>query len=377
MPETSGPWTGKSLGKYEIGPLVGQGGMADVYKGRHADLERDVAVKLIHPHLTSREGFVDRFRREGVSLAKLRHPNIVHVYDSGNQEGVYFLVMEYIDGPTLADRMAVLHDGQGSYPVREAVVLLITLCGALEYAHRENMIHRDVKPGNVMFNSRDLPILTDFGLVKMIGSTLNTVSGTVLGSPMYMSPEQAYGKQGDARSDIYSLGVMLFELIAGKPPFDGDTPLSIIMKHVNEPLPTARSINPDVPEMLDVIVGKATTKDPAGRYQNCGEFAAALQVGLSAVGVQQAISTMQAASPAPAAVEKTLALDFLPGVLTQVLGPFGAIMDWSRIVRGMGEDPKAFPGRRIPELLTRLETQYRITDADKRADIRRLVEGRL
>lgn len=376
-PETSGPWTGKSIGKYEIGPLIGLGGMAEVYKGRHPDLERDVAVKLIHPHLTSREGFVDRFRREGVSLAKLRHPNIVHVYDSGNQEGVYFLVMEFIDGPTLAERMAAFHNREGAFPIRDALMLLITLCGALDYAHRENMIHRDVKPGNVMFNSRELPILTDFGLVKMIGSTLNTVSGTVLGSPMYMSPEQAYGKPGDARSDIYSLGVMLFEMVAGKPPFDGDTPLSIILKHVNEPLPKAQTINPKVPESLDRIIGKTTAKDPAGRYQNCGEFAAALQTELSAVSAPQPLSTMEATSPVPARAETTLSLDFLPGVLTQVLGPVGAIMDWSRIVRGMGEDPKAFPGRRIPELLTRLEAQYRITDSEKRAEIRRLVNRRI
>jgi len=187
-PEASGPWSGKILGKYEIGPLVGRGGMADVYRGRHTHLERDVAVKLIHPHLTVREGFVDRFRREGISLAKLRHPHIVQVYDSGSNFDIYYLVMEYIDGPTLAELLKALHDQGEAYALREAVSLLLTLSGALGYAHRENMVHRDVKPGNVMFTSRGQAILSDFGLVKMVGSTLNTVSGTVLGSPMYMSP---------------------------------------------------------------------------------------------------------------------------------------------------------------------------------------------
>jgi serine/threonine protein kinase len=381
-PEASGPWSGKILGKYEIGPLVGRGGMADVYRGRHTDLERDVAVKLIHPHLTVREGFVDRFRREGISLAKLRHPHIVQVYDSGNNFDIYYLVMEYIDGPTLAELLKTLHDQGEAYALREAVSLLLTLSGALGYAHRENMVHRDVKPGNVIFTSRGQAILTDFGLVKMVGSTLNTVSGTVLGSPMYMSPEQGSGKPGDGRGDLYSLGVMLFELVTGQPPFEGDTPFSIIMKQVNEPLPAARSFNPSLPEIVDDVIAKATVKDPAGRYQSSDEFASGLQgilVELDAQAAGAAVQTLPPAGPAPlpASAEARISLDFLTGVLVQILGPVGSIMDWARIVRGMGEDSQAFPVGRIPEVLDRLTTQYRVSDADKRTQIRRLVDQQL
>ncbi len=377
--EASGPWSGKHLGKYAVGPLVGRGGMADVYRGHHADLERDVAVKLIHPHLTIREGFLERFRREGISLAKLRHPNIVQVYDSGNDQGVCYLVMEYIDGPTLDVRLNHLHEDGQSFGLRSAVGLLITLCEALGYAHREGMVHRDVKPGNVMFNSREQPILTDFGLVKIIGSTLNTVSGTVLGSPKYMSPEQGYGKPGDGRSDIYSLGVMLFELITGQAPFDGDTPFSIVMKHVNEPLPQARSIDPSLPEVVDQVIGRATVKDAAGRYQDCGEFSAALQRILVEVAAQEARTVAQTLPPAGVAAppaESRVSLDFLPSILVQILGPVGSIMDCGRIVRGMGESVESFPTQRLPELLDRLAVQYRIHDPAKMAQIRRLAEGR-
>jgi serine/threonine protein kinase len=377
----AGTWTGKMLGKYEIGPVIGQGGMAQVYKGHHPALKRDVAIKLIHSHLVSGEGFIERFQREAQLVAALRHPNIVQVYDLDTDAGVYFMVMEFIDGLTLSARLEKMRKQNQLFSLSQTVELLLPLCSALDYAHSQGMIHRDVKPGNVMFTGRDQPVLTDFGLAKIVGGTMSMASGLVVGTPMYMSPEQAYGESGDARSDIYALGVMLFELVTGNVPFTGDTPLSIIFKQVNDPLPSVKLINALVPDKIEQIIIKATAKKPANRYQSCAELAAALRAIHDSTEKQTEVLAkppVQPPAPQPVIAQevptgKTVSLDGLRPILVRILGPVGRIMEVNRVANAMRENPATFPIKRLDELLDRIATQYRLTDPEKKAQIRQSV----
>lgn len=378
----AGTWTGKVLGRYEIGPLIGQGGMAQVYKGRHPALKRDVAIKLIHNHLATGEGFIERFQREAQLVAALRHPNIVQVYDLDMDMGVYYMVMEFIDGPTLAAQLEGKRRQNSLLSLEQVVELMLVLCSALDYAHTQGMVHRDVKPGNVMFTSTGQPVLTDFGLAKIVGATSQTASGLVLGTPMYMSPEQAKGESGDARSDIYALGVMLFELATGRVPFQGDTPLSVVFKHVNEPLPSAKMVNARVPDSIEQIIVEATQKIPSHRYQTCAQLAVDLRRAQPSLEnpVAQPLPTPAPApvpEAAPPPARKTVSLDGLRPIFLQVLGPVGRIMEVDRLASAMHESPTAFPLDRLDELLERVATHYRVTDAEKKALIRKKVHGLL
>jgi len=271
-------WIGHVFGdRYEIEEWIAQGGMSTVYKACDPNLRRTVAVKLIHPHLSSDPEFVQRFEQEATAVAQLRHPNIIQVYDFDHDDDVYYMVLEYVEGETLQARLKAVNAVNRRLPLAMTIQIMATVCDAVDYAHRSGMIHRDLKPANVMVNQQGQPILMDFGVAKMLGETRFTATGTVIGTALYMSPEQARGLRPDERADVYSLGVMLFEMLSGHPPFEGDSAVVILMKHVNEPVPDLRQLNLSIPNDLVAVVEKALAKNPAERYQSAAEVAAALR----------------------------------------------------------------------------------------------------
>jgi len=276
---------GKTVGKYHIIELLGQGGMADVYKAYQPGLDRYVAMKVLHSFLAREEDFIGRFEREATAVAKLRHPNIVQVIDFDHEGDLYYMVMEFIDGPTLKTELRERSRMRQPFDPKEAAPILIAIGNAVDYAHRRGMVHRDLKPANIMFTGEGQPVLTDFGIARIVGAKRYTVTGAVSGTPAYMSPEQGQGQSGDERSDIYSLGVILYEMVTGRVPFDADTPYAIIMKHINDPLPLPRQVYPQLSESVERVILKALSKNPDDRYQTASEMARALQQALVAPAI--------------------------------------------------------------------------------------------
>jgi serine/threonine protein kinase len=284
---------GKDLGRYHLVEQLGEGGMAAVYKAYDRRLDRYVAIKVIISGQQDSKEFLKRFHREAQALAKLSHTNIVKVYDYGDENGLPYLVMEYLPGGTLKNQMT----GK-PMPYLEAARLLAPVARALESSHQMDIIHRDVKPANILFNPSGQPMLSDFGIAKMLTSdesTALTGMGVGIGTPEYMAPEQGQGLPIDSRADIYALGVVLYELVTGRKPFRADTPMAVIVKHMTEPLPRPRSFAVAIPEEVESIIFKAMAKDPKMRYQTMGEFAAALEAlyHKSAV-LQQPVSPAEA-----------------------------------------------------------------------------------
>ena len=271
--------------RYELGELIGYGGMAEVHRGRDVRLGREVAIKILRADLANDPAFLIRFRREAQSAAGLNYPAIVAVYDTGEDPGINsngeipYIVMEYVEGRTLRD---VLKD-QGRLPIRRAMEITAEVCGALDFSHRNGIVHRDVKPANVMITPTGAVKVMDFGIARALSSNAATVTQTaaVIGTAQYLSPEQARGEPVDARSDVYSTGCLLYELITGNPPFVGDSPVAVAYQHVRENAVAPSAINPEVPRALDSIVMKALAKNPLNRYQSAGEMRADLQRALA------------------------------------------------------------------------------------------------
>lgn len=256
------------MGRYELIEQVGGGGMAVVYKAKDILLNRMVAVKILRPEFSSDEDFVHRFRREAQAAASLSHANIVSIYDVGVEDNIHFIVMEYIDGPTLKEYIA----RHGALPVEEAVEITIQIAQALDHAHRNNIIHRDIKPHNILIGPDKQIKVTDFGIARAATSTTITMTGSVMGSVHYFSPEQARGAVTDVKSDIYSLGVVLYEMVTGQLPFSGDSPVSIALKHLQDSFVPPRKINPAIPQSVENIICRSLAKNQAERYSSAREL---------------------------------------------------------------------------------------------------------
>ncbi len=264
----------RKLGKYDIHERLGRGGMAEVYKGYHANLDRYVAIKVLHAFLADDPEFKDRFLREAQNVARLKHPNIVQVYDFDfdPESESYYMVMELIEGPTLKDRLTEMGNQGELLPYTESLRIVREAAGALAYAHSRNMIHRDVKPANLMLDHDERVVLTDFGIAKIVTGVQFTASGGMVGTPAYMAPEQGLGEAGDERSDLYSLGIILYQLLTGVLPYDGEAPLAIILKHLNAPMPSVRDHHPEYPEAVEHLVMRLMAKDVEDRYQSANDL---------------------------------------------------------------------------------------------------------
>ncbi|MFP4394989.1 MAG: serine/threonine-protein kinase, partial [Anaerolineales bacterium] len=264
---------GYRLGKYEIRAEIGRGGMGAVYKGYDPLLDRYLAVKVLAPHLVWEEEFVQRFLREARSAARLKHPHIVTIHDVGQQEGWYYFVMEYVEGIALNDFI----ERHGALPVRDVLEVIAALASALDYAHGNGLIHRDIKPGNIIVGVGGEITLTDFGIARAAQEQRMTSTGTILGTPEYMAPEQAKGEEANARSDLYSLAVVAYQMLSGAVPYKADSTLALLFKVVNEPLPPIRQVKPELPEAVESVLQRALAKDPAARYSSVTAFYEALR----------------------------------------------------------------------------------------------------
>lgn len=271
---SSPTWIGQTLnGRYLIQELLGQGGMSAVYKAADPNLKRVVAIKLIHPHLATDAQFVQRFQEEATAVASLRHPNIVQVFDFSSDKDVSYMVLEFIPGETLQDNLRRLAAQNRSMEIKQAIKITLNMCDALAYAHQRGMIHRDIKPANIMLDVYGQAILMDFGIVKILGGAQHTATGAVMGTARYMSPELIRAEPADQRADIYSLGVTLYEMLSGKTPFDADSAMTLMMMHLNDPVPDPRSLRKDLPPAMVAILNRCLAKDRNQRYQSVSDLA--------------------------------------------------------------------------------------------------------
>jgi serine/threonine protein kinase len=266
----------RRLASYTLLEPIGHGGMAVVYRARQDSLDRTVAVKILSENLAASTEFMERFRREARTAASMRHPNVITVHDFGEDDrGVPYLVLEYIGGPTLADLMDAGLDDQ------RIPDLLDQIAAGLDYAHARGVIHRDIKPGNVLMTEDGRAVLADFGLAWLLEGAHLTLTGGVIGTPEYMSPEQAAGSPIDHRSDVYALGVVLYEMLVGDRPFVAETPIGVLLMHLQDQAPSVLDARPDLPAAVAQVIDKVLVKDPTERYSSAGELARAFRAAFA------------------------------------------------------------------------------------------------
>jgi serine/threonine-protein kinase len=287
-------------GRYRLQAKLGSGGMSTVYLARDTTLDRDVAVKVMHREMSEQADQLERFRQEARAVAKLSHPNVVAVIDAGEDGGHPYIVFEYVEGETLKQRISRV----GALDAQEAMAYAIEIARGLTVAHARNMVHRDIKPQNVLIDAEGRAKLTDFGISRQLEQDGMTATGRVLGTTDYVAPEQAMGRGVDPRSDIYSLGVVLFEMLVGQVPFHADSQVGVAMKHVNEELPDVQQRRPEISAAAALVVERATAKDPEKRYQDVGEMiddlSTALEVEAARAGstTGEATTVLEAVPPA-------------------------------------------------------------------------------
>jgi serine/threonine protein kinase len=265
--------TGRQLGPYQVVAPLGEGGMASVYRAYQPSMEREVAIKILPRQYSQSPEYLARFKQEARLLARLQHPHVLPVFDFGESDGYTYITMPLVAGGTLKDLMT-----SKPMPIERAATIVSQVGDALDYAHASGLVHRDIKPSNVLIDERGNALLMDFGIARMVEATTRlTQVGGVVGTPIYMSPEQSAGKSIDTRSDIYSLGIVLFELLTGHVPYNAETPLAVMFKHVNDPLPMPRSLNAALSDALEKVLLKALAKQPGDRFQTMSEFVSALR----------------------------------------------------------------------------------------------------
>ena len=291
--------TGKQLGKYRVVAPLGEGGMAAVYKAYQAGMDRHVALKILPRHFASDPEFVGRFEQEAKVIAKLQHVYILPVHDYGEDEGYTYIVMPFVERGTLGDRL-----DDKPLPLLEIRRIISQVGDALDYAHSRELVHRDVKPSNVLIDEQGNCLLTDFGISKMVGGTTKfTQTGAIIGTPEFMSPEQILGEELDGRSDIYSLGVVLYQLATGRPPYRAETPPAVFVKHLHDPLPPPSTYNPDIPPALEKVILKALARDREDRFETAGEMVKALQAAIPLDGSMETVQEKVEPVSTPTVVE--------------------------------------------------------------------------
>lgn len=275
-------WIGKTLGRYQIVAKLSAKATAELYKAYQPDLKLSVAIKLLPRPLAADPQYVARFEREALTMGKLHHPNIIQVLDFDMDGDICFLVMQLVNGPTLKEEFKARRRQRSGFSLAELGRIYLALGEAVDYIHSQRIIHRNLKPGNVMISDSGQVLLTGFGIARFLEGNRPVGPGVVVGTPAYMSPEQGRGEPVDERSDIYTLGVILYELITGRAPYKGDTPTATIKKHLTDPVPSPRQANLAVPEAVEGVVMKAMHKQPQERFQSAEELALALReaVGL-------------------------------------------------------------------------------------------------
>ena len=255
-------------GRYELIEIIGEGGMSTVYKARDRVLDRIVAAKILRDEFSKDKGFVEKFKTEALSAASISHPNIVNIYDVGQENDVYYIVMEYVDGHTLKDVIRK----QAPLPVEQAVDIAIMVCDGIHHAHEKGIIHRDIKPHNILITEQGMVKVADFGIARAVSAGTITYGNNIVGSVHYFSPEQARGEAINRTADIYSVGCVLYEMLTGKVPFNADSPITVALRHIHDEPPSPRSINPEIPPALEAIVYKAMAKLPSQRFQTAQDM---------------------------------------------------------------------------------------------------------